>query len=495
MKPAHLLRAACPVGSAVALALVATGQTPDPAHAVRWEPYTGEAADGSPLDGRMGRIRVPERRGVEGSATIEIAFVVYASEAASPGPPIVYLAGGPGASGVEHCAREATDPRLRLLDHGDVIGIDQRGTGQSRPNLSDGPAFEYELPLDRPVTRDELAAAYAGAVARCVDHWTGVGVDLAAYDTEESADDVEAVRAALGLDEIRLWGTSYGSHLALSVLRRHPEHVARAVLMKVEGPDDTWKLPSTVQRRLEQVHERVAADPALAEAMPDFLGTVRGLLRQLEAEPVTATVERGGEVHSVVIGPLDVQVALSEALGFASMTADLPLVVHMMTQGEWRHMMGVAFRDRTGSVDSAMALSMDCSSGASAARMKRIERERKDPANLLSDAISAPFYPSTCAPCGESALGKDFREPFRCDVPVLFVSGDLDARTPPENVEAIRKGFTHHAHVLVEGTGHDARELESEAYRELVHAFLAGGEVASTTIHLQPVEFRPLGPR
>ena len=80
-------------------------------------------------------------------------------------------------------------------------------------------------------------------------------------------------------------------------------------------------------------------------------------------------------------------------------------------------------------------------------------------------------------------------------MPVLFVSGDMDARTPPENVEEIRAGFSDHAHVLVEGTGHDARELESEAYRELVREFLAGRAVESTTIRLPLPELRPLQSR
>jgi pimeloyl-ACP methyl ester carboxylesterase len=138
-----------------------------------------------------------------------------------------------------------------------------------------------------------------------------------------------------------------------------------------------------------------------------------------------------------------------------------------------------------------MGLAMDCASGASPERRAQIERERADPANLLGDSMDAPFYASTCAPC-PGDLGAAFRGPLKCSVPVLFVSGELDARTPPENVEAIRAGFAHHAHVVVTNTGHDSRELESAEYVALLQRFLSSEPVEDRTIELPPVELRPL---
>ena len=88
---------------------------------------------------------------------------------------------------------------------------------------------------------------------------------------------------------------------------------------------------------------------------------------------------------------------------------------------------------------------------------------------LLGDAILAPFYPESCRPCVGCDLGDEYRAPFDSDVPVLFVSGSLDVRTPPANVDAIAPGFSRHAHVLVVNTGHDSRELMSGDYRDLVH--------------------------
>lgn len=469
-----------------------SAQVSDTASEIRWEPTTGQAVDGSTIEGRLGRIRVPENRGLEEGPLIEIAFVVFPSTNPEPGPPIVYLAGGPGGSGVRYCMGPATDPRINLLRHGDVIGIDQRGTGLSRPNLSEAPEFTYELPLDRAVDRNDLIAAFQGAAERCIAHWTEQGVDLAAYNSIESADDVDAVRRALGLEKIITYGESYGSHLSLAYLRRHADHVERAVMLKVEGPDQTWKLPSNVHRRLVQLHEMVAADAALSEHIPDFLGLVSQVLAQLKKEPVTVPLPQWGPDASITIGPYDLQLLLASGLASSRNLAGMPAAVYYMSKGHWAQMGGMLARYRRGDVGSAMTLMMDCSSGASTARLARIAREMKDTTYLLSDALSAPFYPETCDACGNPDLGDEFRGALECDAPVLFASGDLDARTPPSNVDEIRAGFSNYAHLLIEGTGHDSRELMSETYQELVHAFLRGEKVESQTITLPPIPLQPV---
>ncbi len=458
---------------------------------LRFEPYTAETAEGAMIEGQLGRIRVPQKRGVKNGKKIDIAFALFKSTNPKPGAPIVFLAGGPGAAGIDYGVYSVTDPRLNLLDNHDLIAIDQRGTGLSLPNLSGGPEFDYALPLDRTVTRAELADAFTEAAQRCVEYWTAEGVDLSAYNSEESADDVDDVRRALGIEKVIPWGTSYGSHLGLAYLRRHAKHVERAVLMKVEGPDHTYKLPSSIQERLEGLDALIKASPAYAERLPDFLGTVKGLLEQLEREPVVVSANNGREEVSVTVGPLDLQMIISTALGHSNTLATLPKAVYMMSQGEWRHVIGFVMGNRRGSVGSGMSLAMDCASGVTAERLARIERERQDPVNLLGDAIYAPYYIETCEPCAAYDLGDKFRGALRCRVPVLFVSGELDARTPPSNVEDIRKGFRDAAHIRVTNTGHDSRELESEDYCNLVQRFLDGDRIEDVRIELPPVEFMP----
>jgi pimeloyl-ACP methyl ester carboxylesterase len=96
----------------------------------------------------------------------------------------------------------------------------------------------------------------SGTAANVAADFRARGIRLEAYNTRESADDVDAVRRAFGYKAITVWGRSYGSHLALAVLRQHPDAVERLILVGPEGPDHTWKLPSHVDAVLRRLDER-----------------------------------------------------------------------------------------------------------------------------------------------------------------------------------------------------------------------------------------------
>ena len=67
---------------------------------LKLEPRVFESASGQKVDAEFGRLAVPENRSKPGSRLIQLAFVRFKSTATNPGPPIVYLAGGPGSSGI-----------------------------------------------------------------------------------------------------------------------------------------------------------------------------------------------------------------------------------------------------------------------------------------------------------------------------------------------------------------------------------------------------------
>ncbi|MEZ5066390.1 MAG: alpha/beta fold hydrolase [bacterium] len=467
-------------GAALGWCVLLTASALDAAEPVRWEPWTGASVDGTPLSGEIGRVSVPADRSDPDSSPIEVAFLLLRTSNPDPGPPIFFLAGGPGAEGIENGVFWATHPRVRLLEHADVIALDQRGTGRSVPNLVT-PEVSYDLPRDRPVGREDEVRAFRAAIERARDRWRAEGVDLSDFDTVASAEDVDDVRAALGIDRIVLFGSSYGTHLGLAYLRRHGDRVERAVLSRVEGPDDTWKLPSAQQRVLARVAELAARDPEIRAVLPDVAASVRALIERLSASPVRC--ERpDDEGRDVVLGSRDLQYALAVSLGDTRRIAEIPRLLARLERGRWEELAGRAI-DRHGTVGNAMAIAMDCASGASPSRRARIRTEANDPANLLGDAICGPFYPETCVGDCEP-LGPDFRDPITCDVPTLFVSGDLDARTPPENVERLLGGFANAAHVRIAYAAHDARELMSDEFRDLLQAFLRGERVHDCAIEL-----------
>ena len=163
------------------------------------EPFVFRADDGSEVSAERGRLRVPEHhRRSDPGGTITLGFVRFRSTASDPGPPIVYLAGGPGSSGIAAARGRRFEVFMALRAAADVIALDQRGVGASVPRLQS--SMTWDLPLDQPLTAETLAQALAHMHDRARAAAAGVegqGIDLSAYNTLASADDIDALRRAL----------------------------------------------------------------------------------------------------------------------------------------------------------------------------------------------------------------------------------------------------------------------------------------------------------
>jgi pimeloyl-ACP methyl ester carboxylesterase len=458
---------------------------------LRFEPYTLQTADGSKIACQLGRLLVPERHSGLNGRQIELAFLRINCTGTNPGPPIVYLAGGPGGSGIALARGPRAPVMLALREVGDVIALDQRGTGLTKPDLTCQEKLDF--PLDRPGEVEGLTRAYEKALTTCAARLRSQGVDLAAYNTEENADDLESLRRALGVEKISLFGSSYGTHLGLAALRRHGERIHRAVLSGIEGQDQTLKLPANIQRELLLVSQLAAADENVRSKVPDLTRLIASVLNKVEQAPMVIQVARTGSPLAVTIGKFDLQQATAALLGTREGKSRIPALYLSLWSEDYSSPLVQAMaleivEQRTGPIGSAMSFAMDCASGASHERRQLIEQQARQ--SLLGGDIDFPI-PHICVACGLPELPDSFRAPLRCDVPSLFISGTLDGRTPPANAEEVRQGFSKSQHVIIEGAGH-GNELfvSSPQIKEVILEFMKTGKVSGHRILLPPIEFK-----
>jgi pimeloyl-ACP methyl ester carboxylesterase len=437
----------------------------------------------------FGFLKVPADHMHPATDTFQLAVARLRSTSAQPAPPIVFLAGGPGASGIA-AARINYFAELftRLRSAADVILIDQRGTGQSNPATV---CTADELPpRDVFATQQQLAGYYAERVRTCVAEWRTRGVDAAHFDTQQSAADITHLRRALGVEQIQLLGFSYGTHLGLAVLRADNAGIARAVLAGVEGPDHNWKLPSTGEKQLDMLARLVRADSALGPEIPDLKGTLQDVLARFDQQPRQVEVNRpGGGFTQLTIGADGLRYLLARDLGDTNDLPNYPAWIWTMAHGNDAGLKQYAARRwaelRTVSV---MSVATDCASDASAERKARVRREAEQA--TLRDALNM-WFSERCAASATPTLGADFRTPINSAVPTLFISGSLDSQTPPGQVEEVRRGFTRSAHIRVENAGHEST-LPSSTVQQLIERFVRGETVRDTTLTLPALRFRAL---
>jgi pimeloyl-ACP methyl ester carboxylesterase len=455
------------------------------------KPYTFENDKQEKVESEFGTLLVPENRSNPQSNLIELAFVRFKSTAKNPGAPIVYLAGGPGGSGIGAATGSRFPLFMALREIADVIAFDQRGTGYSKPNL--GCYERMALPLDVAPSRVAVLNELRKNARDCASYWRDIQrVDLTGYNTNESADDLEDLRNALGVKQISLWTISYGTHLAFATMRRHPKSIHRAILAGTEGPDHTYKLPGNIQKHLEDLAAVIKADPEIGKDIPDFLGLMKSVFDRLDSQPESVEVvdPRTKQKVRIIVNKFVLQYIVANNIG-TTVTARFPALFYRASKGDFTNPAQVWLNESRRGIGSAMSYMMDCASGQTATRRERIEREAKG--TLLEDVFNLPL-PEVCQEWKAPDLGDAFRAPLRSDVPVLFISGTLDARTPVSNAEEYRAGFANSTHLIIEGAVHsDPLFLSSPKIKDGMMEFLRGQPVTVTKISAGPMKFAPLG--
>ncbi|WP_315385968.1 alpha/beta fold hydrolase [uncultured Stenotrophomonas sp.] len=460
--------------SASALAAHASGGEP----LLKFAPYALNTQRDGAVNAEVAFLEVPRRRDQPEGARMKLRVVrLPATGGNRKAAPVVYLAGGPGGSGVG----TARGPRWPVFEQvqreTDVLLFDQRGTGLSDPP----PPCPYTARFDdaRPLDHDTALATLRRTAARCIAYWQKEGVELAAYTTAESAADLEDLRRALGEPRISLWGMSYGTHLALATLRLHGAGIERVVLMGVEGPDHTLKLPMTADAVLAEL-----AIVAKEQGFDDLVGITRRVLDKLSREPGEgrSLMHKG---RRVTVGAFDAQLAIAAALGRRSTQQMLPLALRDAEAGNYDLMatLVLSVREQLGQFQ-AMPLAMDVASGQSPQRRAMAQAQAKT--SLFGDALNFPF-PAVGDSLGLVDLGEAYRAPLKHDVEALFVSGTLDGRTPPGNAQALLPGFANGVHLLVREASHDDELwLGNASVAERIARFLGGQKVEGGEVRVLP---------
>lgn len=440
------------------------------------EPTTFKLADGSEIPAERGRFTVREDRNDKGSRAIEIGFLRLKSTAARPGAPIVYLAGGPGGTGTGTARGPRQPIFLALRAVADVIVYDQRGTGLS--NHNEPCRAERRLDPTVPLTEEVLTAYHRETLQHCLGRWRAAGVAVNGYTTEQNADDLEALRRALGARKIDLWSISYGTHLAMAAMRRHPNSIGRVVMASAEGMDQTVKLPAHLDRTFERIDAHVPFS---------LMETMRRVHARYDSEPQAFTLQspQGNLTFRIGSFPLRMMAGIvpKNPDGIAQLAGTYRALDAGRTEPLAPLLYGFFYKDPI--VMAGMPELMDVASGISEARLKRVREQARTA--ITGTATNFPMPQLRGAAPGLD-LGDSFRREIRSDIPVLLLSGDLDVRTPLEEQAEATAGLSRKQQIIVRNGGHDLFEAHPDVPKILID-FFSGRKIGTRELVLPPPSF------
>jgi pimeloyl-ACP methyl ester carboxylesterase len=427
----------------------------------------------SSLKTRCAYLIVPENRNKPNGKTIKLPFIYVGSNNPNKHKdPVLYTAGGPGASslgGVRFIHQRA------FIKDRDYIAFEQRGTSYAQPCLSCDSmgeamkqAYRKNLPLDSMVLQQ---------VKKCHKALTTKGIDLNAYNTIENADDIEDLRRALHIDSINLIGISYSGGLMMTIMRNFPEHI-RSVILDSALPgfvnyeeDALFSINESLNRIFSNC-DRDSLDKVLYGNMKQrfqqyftSIGDKVFTLKYLEkgATDSISIKYRRSELLDFLVDKLSDNGALK----------NVPYIINQLIEGNDKVYMTWYFDNifNAGINNTlGMRFSMYCSEQINYADQKLIDKQNEIFPYLAGYRFNNVDHP-ICSCWNVKSVDPVAKTPVYSNIPVLLSSGDTDPYCRPFYNDLIHNYMPNSQRLLFTDKTHGPL-LNTRAGDELLGIFL-----------------------
>jgi pimeloyl-ACP methyl ester carboxylesterase len=441
---------------------------------------------------------------------------------------IVLLAGGPGQPALPafegFLAPLAHDPALRGYE---LVAFDQRGTGQSGGLLCPG---GEEAP--------KALTPYFGACG------AALGATRGLYTSQESVEDLDVLREALGGTPLSLFAVSYGTRVAGMYAREHPRGVARMVLdsaVPTTGPDPLGLARLHALRRV--LDEGICGTGACRSFSSDLYKDLSRLVNQLHRHPLRAHIYDGhGRLHPASVtelgvlsllsgidlsvgtrelapaaivaaahgdlvplaqlthslqanapgagsGPLPGTVTASDdgPLGYGSLLAEAPTSAAEDS---------IVLFAATGCIEDQLPWSPESAPAGRASTLR-------DWLASLPEGATAPFAPATAVAGSNVPFCLDWPATLAAPpsptgvsgTPTLILSGEQDLRTPYEQALTIAATYSDATLLRVPDTGHSTvTDDQTGCAQQAMIAFLTTGYAPASCLGSKEPQALPLPP-
>lgn len=423
------------------------------------------------VDYECGIVVVPEDRANPDAGDVRLQVAILRHPERAHDDPIIYLEGGPGGSTFAQLslAYGLIFRDIHLASGRDLIVFDQRGVGQSSPQLTCPEVNRMALnTLDYRYQGEDLTASgvselIAQATVECGERLQGE-VNLAMYTTSENARDVNDIRIALDYDQVNLWGISYGSKLALIAMRQHPEAIRSALIDAILPPqlDFIATLPGYVDRAFNVLFDRCEADSACNEAYPNLRDVFWNLYERLEAEPLrlnTINPSTAQPVRDVVFDGVGLTSYLFTLLYQTDVLPYLPQFIYALDAGDYRtaEVFIQISLQQLELVTLGMNVTFQCQDEIPFVDVELAREQFEAFSRLgLEYSLTGLLALEYCDAFAMGDVDPSANEAVVSDIPTLIMSGEFDPITPPINGVIASETLPNSYVYEFIGTGHGA---------------------------------------
>ncbi|HTA35816.1 MAG TPA: alpha/beta hydrolase [Solirubrobacteraceae bacterium] len=462
-------------------------------------------------------VTVPLDRSGKAPGTLSLTVERKAASTTQTSSAVIALAGGPGQA-ADPLAEQLATAIAPALSTRDLLVFDQRGTGRSTP--LNCPVFDNTAALE-----SAGEAALGSLVELCA---LQIGAVRGAFTTQESVEDIEAIRHQAGYKKLVLYGTSYGTKVALEYAERYPQHVESLVLDSVVPSTGPEAFGVDRLQAITPVLTELCSNHACAGITSNPVGDLARLIAKLRKRPLSGSAFDGaGKRHSVSLGELDLLNILEAGDLNPALRALLPAAVHSALNGDPDPLLRLnlitdglvpsipikpdpeAEKVSKEEENNALFIATSCEETLFPWQRAANATTRLGEANAALKALpSTDFYPfdaeaaladsliPVCASWPDASAAPPAQAALP-NVPTLILSGEQDMRTPTSGAKAVAALIPDAQLLTVPYTGHSVLGSDfSGCAQSAVAAFFAGTPVqpcsAATTNTFAPT---PVAPR
>lgn len=393
---------------------------------------------------------------------VALPVVVYKHYGLEHKPdPVLFINGGPGsASGLD--VDNWSYGIAALGWQRDFIIIDHRGTGLSTPKpeceaLSD---FYYDIITTNMTPVDEVLKSYDRG-KECYRALVEQGHELSAYSTLDSAQDIRDLMGAMDYPEWNLYAVSYGTRVALELVRETPAAIRSVILDSVYPADKnsilTW--PGLLNDAMERIFQYCDSQAECRSAYPDLRGLLIKALAALRENPVQLNLPDYYSDGSLQVYVNDFRfiTALYMAMYSPELLATIPKAIDDAAYAAHHFMVPVVMAYADFMLDStfndAIYYSVECNDNTLVSEAAFDAEVRRYP--WLKDYHKYSWAYDMCRSWSTGANKKLSVEPVSSTVPTLILSGQYDPVTPWPWAKEVHAHLPNSFHYVFPGVAHD----------------------------------------
>ena len=428
----------------------------------------GEANALASLNAVCGTLMVPEKRSDPTEGKVQLPVAIVPSKRQPPEPdPVVYMAGGPGANAI---AQAQVLVNVGFNRNRNLIIMNQRGVAYTVPNLA-CPEIDmaFAAAVGLPYISPAHETKHVAATKACHDRLVAEGVDLSAFNTRENAEDYADLRKALKIEQWNVYGLSYGTDLALSLMRDHPEGIRSVIIDAVLPPSMvslgwTW---TNANEAISNIFRACADQPACAAKYGDLRTQFAAQVQKLEANPLTLTVPIPGTETStkVVLDGGAILEWLGSLPDLVVPITSVPAAISALIRGQPTQIAEAraagAHSGAVGAVGYGLMYGVICSEWVPFEPSSQILVQGQlafpsYPRSILSQPMGLPFMTEDCGVWDVPRAPAAVRQVTVSAIPTLVLNGSFDGKSAPQGGIYAAGTLQNSTTVTVPGSGHGA---------------------------------------